>query len=245
MEPQLDDLSPSPIRLVIEEIFPGDNINQTLLRVDKFLKARVECVWLMDASSRSVAICRPNTVAAVINESDERWGKIDPRVFPSTIRELFGLSGSHDFVCEAITRILECYALRRGSGRVLRNDTNLLRTQHRHPVRSADVTFYDSGARKSDGRESNCQLPSLAVAINTPGEPMKRKIHAVAHYLQLGIPLVWQVNVEEQSVTVYKGKEIPRALDREEELTGNSVLPDFHCRVAEFFAVPGTREAAP
>ena len=32
---------------------------------------------------------------------------------------------------------------------------------------------------------------------------------------------------------------LPRVLDEADELDGNDVLPDFRCRVAEFFAVPG------
>ena len=41
-------------------------------------------------------------------------------------------------------------------------------------------------------------------------------------------------------VAVYQPGEFPEP-DETDELTGNSVLPEFRCRVAEFFAVPGTR----
>jgi Uma2 family endonuclease len=47
------------------------------------------------------------------------------------------------------------------------------------------------------------------------------------------------VDPEVRSVTVYRPGQIMVVLDDTEELTGEDVLPDFRCRVADFFRLPG------
>jgi Uma2 family endonuclease len=51
--------------------------------------------------------------------------------------------------------------------------------------------------------------------------------------------LLWLVDPEDRSVMVYRPGQLPRAVDETEELTGEDVLPDLRCRVADFFYLPG------
>ncbi len=61
----------------------------------------------------------------------------------------------------------------------------------------------------------------------------------LSQYLKMGVPLVMLVDPEVRSVTVYRHGKDHYVLDDKDELTGEDVLPDFRCRVAEFFARPG------
>jgi Uma2 family endonuclease len=61
----------------------------------------------------------------------------------------------------------------------------------------------------------------------------------VTRFLAVGVGMVWVVDPEDRTVSVFVPEQLPRVADEHEELTGNSVLPDFRCRVSEFFFVPG------
>ena len=51
--------------------------------------------------------------------------------------------------------------------------------------------------------------------------------------------LVWLVDPESRDVTVYRPGEEPYVLGEQDEITGENVLPEFRCRVADFFRLPG------
>lgn len=59
--------------------------------------------------------------------------------------------------------------------------------------------------------------------------------------------LVWLVDAEDREVTVYQRGYEPYVLGEQDEITGEGVLPEFRCRVADFFRMPGEamRPAAP
>ena len=54
-----------------------------------------------------------------------------------------------------------------------------------------------------------------------------------------GVALVWLADPEDRSVTIHRPNEFPKVLDETDELTGDGVLPDFRCRVADLFTLPG------
>jgi Uma2 family endonuclease len=61
----------------------------------------------------------------------------------------------------------------------------------------------------------------------------------IIQFLKRGVPLVWLVDPEVRTVTVYQpGKEL-YLVDDTEEVTGEDVLPDLRFRVADLFAMPG------
>lgn len=60
----------------------------------------------------------------------------------------------------------------------------------------------------------------------------------VDDFLVAGVPLVWVVQPEAMTVTVYQARGPSFVLQAEDELTGGDVLPGFRCRVADFFWQP-------
>jgi len=53
--------------------------------------------------------------------------------------------------------------------------------------------------------------------------------------LDWGTPLVWVLDPEQRTVTVYRSLTDVRTLGPEDELTGEEVIPGFRVRVAELF----------
>jgi hypothetical protein len=63
---------------------------------------------------------------------------------------------------------------------------------------------------------------------------------------QSGVEMVWLIDPEARTVTVYRPDQGPHLLEEADELTGEDVLPGFRCRVADFFVLPGDQpEQAP
>jgi Uma2 family endonuclease len=66
----------------------------------------------------------------------------------------------------------------------------------------------------------------------------------ITRFLGWGTALVWLVDPQERTVTVYRQDRAPEVREADQELTGDDVLPDFRCPVADFFYMPG-EEALP
>jgi len=60
----------------------------------------------------------------------------------------------------------------------------------------------------------------------------------VEEYLAAGVPLVWLVNPDNRSVRVFRAGQPVVQLRVSDELTGDDILPGFHCPVAELFPPP-------
>lgn len=79
--------------------------------------------------------------------------------------------------------------------------------------------------------------PDLAVEVASPGN-RPADIHAkVADYLAAGTRLIWVVDPEAESVTVYRSLLAPLILRSTDKLDGEDVLPGFGIEVAELFEI--------
>jgi Uma2 family endonuclease len=61
----------------------------------------------------------------------------------------------------------------------------------------------------------------------------------IDRFLKKGAPLIWIVDPEDRTVAVHQPNELPKVLDESDTLTGNGVLPEFSCKVADLFRLPG------
>lgn len=79
-------------------------------------------------------------------------------------------------------------------------------------------------------------VPDLAVEVlsegNRPGE-IERKLD---DYFRAGVRLVWLVDCEQRTVTVYTSRSASQVLEASATLTGGDVLPGFELPLAELFA---------
>src|SRR5262245_26653031 len=147
----------------------------------------------------------------------------------------------HGTVCWLLNGIVFQYFSRRGSGHAVSNDAGLIVQRKPDTVRGPDlmlfldVTRYDELEPKYTER-----IPSLVVEVRSPTDRHGKTLKRIEQYHKRGIPLVWLVDPEELTVTVYRPNEFPKVLDETDELNGNGVLPDFTCRVSELFTLPGS-----
>jgi Uma2 family endonuclease len=146
----------------------------------------------------------------------------------------------HGLVCGNVARILGNYAAARKDGYVCSNDTGLIVEKHPDTVRGMDLCYYiDDQTLDTMPRKYSDAPPRLVVEVRSPTDREKKIMRRLEEYLRLGVPMVWLVDPEDRFVTVHEPGKIHQVLDEADELTGGAVLPDFRCRVSEFFARPG------
>src|SRR5262249_36080443 len=152
----------------------------------------------------------------------------------------------HGFVCANGVRILGNYTFQRGKGYVLSNDTGIIWEQDPDTVKGPDITYFDDAGRFEDlNPKYSEQAPKLLVEVFSPNDRWSKFLKRITQFLRWGVPLVWVVHPEDRTVTVFRPGEFPEVLTEDEELTGNGLLPDFRCRVADFFFRPGEKRAEP
>jgi len=146
----------------------------------------------------------------------------------------------HGFICGNVTRILGNFTFRRRKGYVCSNDTGLIVERDPDTVRGPDVVLYDE-ARRYDELETRYpdRLPKLAVEVLSPNDQWGKVTRRINLFLTRGIPLVWLVDPAGRTVTVYRPNQLSQVVEEDEELAGGEVLPDFRCRVADLFFLPG------
>jgi Uma2 family endonuclease len=77
--------------------------------------------------------------------------------------------------------------------------------------------------------------PSIVVEVISPNEIGTRIELKTREYLEAGVPLVWIIYPETQSVHIYRPGGSAAYLGAEDTLTGEDVLPEFSVRVGDLF----------
>jgi Uma2 family endonuclease len=146
----------------------------------------------------------------------------------------------HGFVCSNTDRLLGNYTFQRRKGYVLGNDTGVILERDPDTVRGPDVVLYDQARRYDDLSAGYCEKPPiLAVEVLSPSDKWTKVMRRIAQFLRQGIAVVWVVDPEGRSVTVYRPNQLPQVIEGEDELTGDPEMPGFRCRVADLFYMPG------
>jgi Uma2 family endonuclease len=78
--------------------------------------------------------------------------------------------------------------------------------------------------------------PDLAIEVVSPNDLASELADKIEEYLHNGFPLVWIVQPSTHTVTIHRGDGSVSHLHADDEITGESALPTFRCKVAEFFA---------
>ena len=79
--------------------------------------------------------------------------------------------------------------------------------------------------------------PDLAVEVISPNDTAYAVGEKIEEYLTNGFNLIWVVQPNIKTVTIYRGDGSVAVLHERDEITGEGALASFRCKVAEFFAV--------
>jgi len=125
---------------------------------------------------------------------------------------------------------------RQSAGWVLTENTFQCFPDSPKKVRRPDVAFIRYGRLPDEQLPSgHCQTaPDIAAEVVSPNDTHTEVSAKIEEYLAAGVSLVWIVNPDTRTVLVYReGGDTVGFLHENDELTGESVLPEFRCRVGE------------
>jgi len=146
----------------------------------------------------------------------------------------------HGLICANGVGILRNHTIHRKKGYVCSNDTGIIVEREPDTVRGPDIMLFEDATRLEEVDEKYGERPSLlSVEVLSPNDTPGKVMRRVREQLRFGTQMVWVVDPEARNVTVHQRGKEPLIFEETEELTGGDVLPDFRCRVAEFFKLPG------
>jgi Uma2 family endonuclease len=111
-------------------------------------------------------------------------------------------------------------------------------TSNPDTVRGPDVAFWSFERLPADQTPRGYPdiAADLVVEVMSPSNTDPQLREKAREYLARGVRVVWVVDPDDRSVTVYRQPDEGRILWQEATLTDAEVLPGFACRVREFFA---------
>jgi Uma2 family endonuclease len=125
----------------------------------------------------------------------------------------------------------------RSLGIVVSAETGFRIARDPDTVRAPDVAFVRADRIPPGGVKGFFQgAPDLAVEVVSPGDSASEVLAKAQDWLQAGCPMVWVVDPETRTVSVYCSRKEIALLTAADTLTGGNVLPEFSILVAEVFA---------
>jgi Uma2 family endonuclease len=135
-----------------------------------------------------------------------------------------------------IAGLLDRHAVANGLGRVT-VETGLITEREPDTVRGPDVSFWSFHRLPLDQRPKGYPqvAADLCVEVLSPTKKLRKITEKIGEYFERGARMVWIVDPEHHAVTVYRSPEQGLILHESATLSGEDVLPDFSCQVAELF----------
>ena len=174
---------------------------------------------------------RPSTIEDLLNtpEDGQKYELVDGEIIvsPAGMR--------HSKVAARIIQMLANAADINSAGEVYSSDVGIILPNGN--LRSPDVSFI--GRSKLPAGETpesfGTIIPDLVVEVLSPNDGMRQVADKVAEFLDAGVPLVWLVDPDPRTVTVYRSLTDTTQLTSSETITATPVLPDFSAKVSDFF----------
>ncbi|MBL8867851.1 MAG: Uma2 family endonuclease [Planctomycetia bacterium] len=116
-------------------------------------------------------------------------------------------------------------------------ESGLVTEREPDTVRGPDVAYWSYGRLPAgESPDDYPDLPADLVAeVLSPSNTRGKLAAKIREYFTTGVRLVWVVDPDEQTVTVYTRPGDGTVLWNDATLTGGDVLPGFSCPVASFF----------
>jgi Uma2 family endonuclease len=168
-------------------------------------------------------------------ENENRWFEL----VHGEVIELPPPKKPHGIFCLNVAWRLQSYVRKRRKGYLTINDAGVILERDPDTVRGPDVALYedeDTFAEMPPGYAEN--PPVLVAEVLSPNDRADRTSRKITDYLRNGVCLVWVLDPETQSVTVYRPDKGPQLLQGKQKITGEEVLPGFQCRISDFFVLP-------
>ena len=152
--------------------------------------------------------------------------------------EMAPAGADHGAIAMRAGYLVFSYARRHGLGRTYAAETGFVLDEVRQRVLGPDVAFVRRERVTQQPRRGFFRgAPDLAVEVRSPSQSHQEMATKANGYLAAGTRLVWVVDLDSRTVTVYRPDRAPAELASEGYLDGYDVLPGFRVAVAAIFDV--------
>lgn len=145
--------------------------------------------------------------------------------------------GEHGTIAAVLTVIMGHFVREKKLGLVFGAETGFKIAFDPDTVRAPDFAFVSRERIPESGIPKGYWggAPDLAVEVVSPGDIYGEIEDKVLEWLDAGTRMVIIVNPRRRSSTVYRSRTDVKILSENDELSGEDVLPDFVCKVSDFF----------
>ena len=152
--------------------------------------------------------------------------------------EMAPANQEHGRVAMSLGSLVHVYAQRHRLGHTYAAETGFVLDEVCQRILAPDVAFVTRG-RVPPGPQRGFfrGAPDLAVEVRSPSQSAREMDTKAEGYLAAGTRLVWIVDPDRRTVTVYRPDRSPEELALEGYLDGYDVLPGFRVAVAAIFDV--------
>jgi Uma2 family endonuclease len=142
----------------------------------------------------------------------------------------------HGLVQLNVAIALRTHARQTKSGRVT-TASGAITEEGPDTVRGPDVAFWSFKRLPADRvpKVYANVAPDLCVEVLSPGNTNEKMTRKIKEYFTSGVQMVWVLDPDEQTVTVYRQPGDGRVLWNNTTISAEDLLPGFSCPVAEFF----------
>jgi Uma2 family endonuclease len=141
--------------------------------------------------------------------------------------------GLHGVCCSKTDRRLGNFVEANKLGTVTANDAGIITERDPDTVRGPDVAYW-SFERLPEVPAGYIETPpDLAVEVLSPWTKMRQLGIKIQEFFRRGVRMVWVIDPEDRTVTVYRIPDEGRLFHETATLSGEDVLPGFSCRVAD------------
>jgi len=106
--------------------------------------------------------------------------------------------------------------------------------------RMPDVSFISASRIPEEGETEDIWrvAPDLAVEVISPSESWVKVNRKIRDYFAAGVQQVWLISLELREAHIYDSPKEIKVLSESDDLTNETLLPGFHCRIGELFQLP-------
>lgn len=135
-----------------------------------------------------------------------------------------------------VYKILDHYGTSTKHGRAV-VESGMITDRGPDTVRGPDVSYWSAERLPLDLEPEGYPdtAPDLCVEVLSPGNLLSKILEKLREYFASNVRMVWVVDPEDRTVTVYRCADEGLLLHESAILSGDDVLPGFSCRVGELF----------
>ncbi|HZN38650.1 MAG TPA: Uma2 family endonuclease [Planctomycetota bacterium] len=142
----------------------------------------------------------------------------------------------HGAVTSLLTQFLGHYVRESHLGVTFGAETGFILARNPDTVRAPDFAFVRQDRLPSEFSSGYFPgPPDLAVEVTSPTDTYTEVHEKALSWLEHGTRLVWVIDPVGKRATVYRSSDDVRAIEADEDLTGDDVLPGFTVALRELF----------